>query len=161
MGFFAKDSAPTTTAGGLAPLTKNRIKEALEREGWSYNVDADGDIGGGWEYGSFYFLVTGKNDELLGVRGYWRGRLESGDLQRALEICNTWNTEKLWPKTYVMRDDEGVVRLYTEHNVDYEHGLTDEQLTLHLVCAINTSMMFFEHVNETFPEVWEKYKPED
>jgi hypothetical protein len=29
----------------------------------------------------------------------------------------------------------------------------------HLVCVVNTSMAFFEHINEQFPEAWEKYRP--
>ncbi|UOQ58522.1 YbjN domain-containing protein [Leucobacter allii] len=161
MGFFTKDAAPTPgAAGSLAPLSKDRIKAALESAGWSYTVDGDGDIGGGWEYGSFYFFVNGSSDELLCVRGYWRGRLDEGDYLRALETANQWNAEKLWPKAYVARDDEGAVRLNTEHNVDYEHGLSDDQLMQHLVCTINTSMAFFEHVNETFPEAWAKVRPE-
>ncbi|WP_427871062.1 YbjN domain-containing protein [Leucobacter luti] len=160
MGFFTKDAGPAPSAGGaLAPLSKDRIKASLEREGWSYTVDSDGDIGGGWEYGSFYFFLNGNSDEMLCVRGFWRGRLEEADYARALEACNAWNSEKIWPKVYVARDDEGYGRVNAELNVDYEHGLTDEQLTQHLICAINTSMGFFEHLNEVFPEVWERYKP--
>lgn len=144
MGFFTQDASSNTgAAGGLAPLSKDRVKAALEAAGWSYTVDGDGDIGGGWEYGSFFFFVNGNEQELLCVRGYWRGRLEEADYARALELCNTWNAEKLWPKTYVGRDEEGAVRVNTEHNVDYEAGLTDAQLSQHLVCTINTSMAFF------------------
>lgn len=162
MGFFTKDTAPAGGAArALAPLSKDRIKAALEAAGWSYSVDSDGDIGGGWEYGSFFFFVNGNQDELLCVRGYWRGRLEETDYVRALELANEWNAEKLWPKTYIGRDDEGAVRVNTEHNVDYEPGLTDEQLAQHLLCTVNTSMAFFERVNEVFPEAWAKFKPED
>ncbi len=160
MGFFTKDAAAPGAAGGLAPLSKQRIKDSLEAAGWSYSVDSDGDIGGGWEYGSFFFFLNGKSEELLCVRGYWRGVLEESDYLRALETCNSWNAEKIWPKCYVARDDEGGVRVNIEVNVDYEHGLSDEQLAQHLLCAVNTGMSFFEHVNETFPEVWQKYQPE-
>ena len=162
MAFFTKDTSPTPAMpGALAPLSKDRIKAALESEGWSYSVDSDGDVGGGWEYASFYFFVNGANDELLCVRGTWRGQLAFSDFAAAAEVCNAWNADKLWPKTYARRDDEGTVYVHAEHNVDYEHGLADDQLRQHLVCAINTSMMFFEHVNEAFPETWEKFKPED
>lgn len=161
MGFFTKDATPAATpSGGLAPLSKDRIRHALERAEWSYSVDSDGDIGGGWEYGSFYFFVNGNQDELLCVRGHWRGQLADREYAQIVDTCNTWNAQKLWPKTYAVRDDEGVVRVVTEHNVDYEHGVSDEQLTQHLLCAVNTSMAFFEHVNETFPEAWEQAKPE-
>lgn len=160
MGFFTKDAAPAPGAsGGLAPLSKDRVKAALEREGWSYNVDSDGDIGGGWEYGSFFFFLNGEQEELLCVRGFWRGRLDESDYVKALELCNTWNADRIWPKVYIGRDDEGRGRINAELNVDYEPGLTDEQLSQHLRCAVNTGMSFFELVNETFPEVWEQFKP--
>ena len=162
MGFFTKDATPSAQPNGaLLPLAKDRIKHALEQAGWSYNVDSDGDIGGGWEYGSFYFFVNGNQDELLCVRGHWRGQLSDREYAQIVDTCNTWNREKLWPKTYAARDDEGVVRVFTEHNVDYEHGVSDEQLNQHIVCAVNTSMAFFEQVNETFPEAWAKFKPEE
>ncbi len=162
MGFFSKDAASAPGGdGGLAPLSKDRVKAGLEREGWSYGVDSDGDIGGGWEFASFYFFVNGKDDELLCIRGTWRGQLDSADLGKAIELCNNWNAEKLWPKTYARADEEGVVRLHTEHNVDYEQGITDGQLSQQLICAVNTGMSFFENLNENFPDVWEKYKPED
>lgn len=160
MGFFAKNSAPSAGGAGLLPLSKDRIKAGLERAGWSYSVDSDGDIGGGWEYASFYFFANGDDNELFCIRGAWRGQLEPEQLGRALEICNAWNAEKLWPKTYARVDDEGMVRLHTEHNVDFEPGITDEQLSQQLLCAINTSMAFYEEVNEAYPEVWAKYNPE-
>lgn len=160
MGFFSKNGAPQLGGAGLVPLTKDRIKAGLERAGWSYNVDSDGDIGGGWEYASFYFFATGDDNELMCVRGSWRGQLPGDQFGRALEICNDWNADKLWPKTYARVDDEGAVRLHTEHNVDFEQGLTDEQLSQQLLCAVNTSMAFYESVNEAFPEVWAQYNPE-
>lgn len=161
MGFFTKDDPAPATGGALQPLSKDRIKHSLEQAGWSYNVDSDGDIGGGWEFGSFYFFVNGEKDELLCVRGFWRGELGEADFAKALETANDWNREKLWPKTYVTRDESQSVRVITEHNVDYEHGLTDEQLTQHLLCVVNTSMSCFEQFNEVFPEAWERAKPSE
>ncbi|EME15404.1 type III secretion system chaperone family protein [Rhodococcus triatomae] len=160
MGFFTKDAVPGL-GSVLAPLSQDRIKTALELSDWTYAVDSDGDIFGTWEYGSFFFFVNGGSGELLCVRGFWRGKLDESEYVRALELCNAWNSEKLWPKTYLERDDEGSIRVNAELNVDYEHGLSDEQLRQHLVCAVNTGMTFFEHLNETFPEVWEQYQPQE
>ncbi|MBL3700082.1 YbjN domain-containing protein [Leucobacter luti] len=160
MSEFENDITPAF--GGpdwLAPLSKERVMAGLAREGWEYSVDIDGDIGGGWEYGSFYFFINGEHDELLCVRGAWRGQLDGQDLGRALEVCNAWNAEKLWPKTYARADEEGMIRIHTEHNVDYEQGITDAQLSQQLICAVNTGMSFFEHLNEQFPAVWEQYRP--
>jgi hypothetical protein len=162
MAFFTKDSAPgLDSSEQLQPLSKDRVKAALDRESWNYGVDEDGDIGGGWEAASFYFFVTGQNDELFCIRGAWRGKLEGSQFTRAIELCNEWNSQKLWPKTYARLDEEGMVRLHTEHNVDFEQGVSDGQISQQLLCAINTANAFYDTLNEAYPEVWNEYKPED
>jgi len=162
MEFFMQDGVPVLAGtGGLSPLSTARIKAAMEREGWAYGVDEDGDVGGGWEYGTFLFLVTGDQDELLSIRGTWRGELELADFTKAVELCNAWNADQLWPKTYARFDEEGALHIHAEHNVDFEQGVTDGQLSQQLICAVNTAMVFFEHVNEAFPAVWERFRPEE
>lgn len=90
MGFFTKDSTPSPDgADGLAPLSKDRIKHGLEAQGWSYSVDSDGDIGGGWEYASFCFMLNGKEDELLCIRGSWRGQLVADEFANIAMIAAT------------------------------------------------------------------------
>lgn len=162
MGFFTKDAAAAPgSSEGLTPLSKDRVKAALERESYNYGVDEDGDIGAGWEFGGFYFFVNGENDDMLSVRGQWRGKLEDADLAKAVEHCNTWNADRLWPKVYTRADNEGRTLVYTELNVIYSNGVSDGQIDQHIDCALNTSMSFFESLNEAFPAVWEQYKPEE
>lgn len=126
--------------------------------GWNYTVDDEGDIRGAWEHGSFFFLIDDEDDELLCVRGYWRGRLVDDEYLRALEICNLWNADRLWPKTFVGRDDDGSIRLNAEHTVDYAPGVTDEQLAQHVRCAVGTSMAFFAEADDAFPEASARYR---
>lgn len=162
MAFFTKDSTPSLGgAENLQPISKDRVKAALEREEWNYGVDEDGDIGGGWEAASYYFFVTGQNEELFCIRGAWRGILPATEFGHALELCNAWNSQKLWPKTYARLDDEGMVRVHTEHNIDFEQGASDGQLSQQLLCAINTGNAFYDSLNEAYPEVWEKVNPEN
>jgi len=150
MGFFTK---PGDGAGAaLEPLSKARIQAALEAKGWTYKVDADGDIGGGWEDGYFYFFQTGKQSEILLVRGTWYPSLDKDDFDKALAVANKWNLDKLWPKVYARITDEGDVRFHGEHIVDYEHGVTDDQLLQHLITVVSAGCEFFEHLNQEFPE---------
>ncbi|MEV8337290.1 YbjN domain-containing protein [Leucobacter sp. NPDC077196] len=159
MGLFSEGAAAVTGDGAkLAPLSKNRVTAVFDAAGWSYSIDDEGDIRGGWESGSFLFLVDEEVDAILCVRGYWRGRLGEPEYLRALELCNLWNADRLWPRTFVGRDDDGSIRLNAEHTVDYSPGVTDEQLTQHLLCAIGTSMTFFAEVCEAFPEAWAQYQ---
>ena len=42
--------------------------------------------------------------------------------------------------------------VYTEVTVDLEHGVTEDQLDQRLQCGLTTGWMFFEHLDETFPD---------
>lgn len=150
MGFFTKPeatgSAPTTEA-----LTHDRITTVLDARDMRYGVDDDGDIGGYWDGHLFYFFRLGGQQEYLQVRGRWNRKVAVEEYARVVDLVNSWNSEKLWPKGYVRAEGE-VVGVYAEHTVDYEHGLTDEQLDLHLACGITTALSLFEHLDEQFPE---------
>ena len=75
-----------------------------------------------------------------------------GALDRLVDLCNDWNRDKLWPKTYVTVDDAGAVRVRTELNIDMEYGASDLQLKQSLDCGIATSMSFFESLDKKFPD---------
>lgn len=51
--------------------------------------------------------------------------------------------------------------MLTEHNADFEQGITDGRLGQQLQCAISTSMAFFEQVNEVLPRGSAGQLPED
>lgn len=150
MGFFTK---PEATGSAPAPqtLTHDRITAVLDARDMRYGVDDDGDIGGYWDGHLFYFFRLGGQQEYLQVRGRWNRKVAVDEYARVVDLVNTWNSEKLWPKGYV-RAEGDVVGVYAEHTVDYEHGLTDEQLDLHLACGITTGLSLFEHLDEQFPE---------
>lgn len=148
MGFFSKTQE---AAGGLSPLTKDRIKERLDARGSSYGVDSDGDIGGYWDGHLFYFFIVGGDEEILQIRGRWNREIDPGQFDALVTLANQFNTDKLFPKAYVRKDDEGKVHVFAEHTVDYEHGATDEQLDLHFGSAIGSTVRFFEQLDELYP----------
>ncbi|MCI6584516.1 MAG: YbjN domain-containing protein [Mobiluncus porci] len=136
----------------LAPLSRDRIKKILEKHGWSYQVNHDGDIGGAWQNGVYYFQVTGENDSVLCVRGTWRANPELDDFILVNSLCNRWNMEYYWPKTYARVTDERELMVHTELPISYRSGLTDAQLDEHVRCALEASEDFFEHLAEKFPK---------
>jgi hypothetical protein len=152
MGFFTKPDVPAAGAGP-APLTHERITGVLDAREMGYGVDDDGDIGGYWDGHLFFFFRLGQNQEYLQARGRWNRKVGVDQLDKVVSIVNEWNAGKLWPKGYVRVEGDGeVLGVYAEHTVDYEHGVTDEQLDLHLACAISTGLQLFEHLDEAYPE---------
>ena len=150
MGFFTKPDA-AGSAGAAQALSHERIISVLDSREMRYGVDDDGDIGGYWDGHLFYFFRMGGSQEYLQTRGRWNRKVGVDQFERVVDLVNAWNSEKLWPKGYV-RAEDGVVGVYAEHTVDYEHGVTDEQLDLHLACGITTALSLFEHLDEHFPD---------
>lgn len=159
---------PETTAYGdewagddvVTPLTWDRVALTLQAEEYAYEIDDDGDIHGAWQYGGIHFLVRGMSDEILCVQGMWYGELVEDDYALALELCNTWNRDERWPKTYVDRDDDdGTVLVRTEDTVNYASGVTGAQLRLHINGSLDAAEEFFGRLNQAFPEVWERARP--
>jgi hypothetical protein len=150
MGYFNKEAL----GGGqpLAPLTRERVQAALDRQGWVYRVDDDGDIYASWDEGYFWFFFYGENEEVLQVRGTWYGTLTQAHEDQALRLANEVNTDKLFPKLYTMLTDDGTLQVRGELNVDYEKGVSDEQLTLHLRAAIGSTIGAFNRFAEAFPD---------
>ncbi|MFT3877953.1 MAG: YbjN domain-containing protein [Propioniciclava sp.] len=148
MGYFTK---PREARAALAPLSQERILHALSERGTPCDLDDDGDIVGGWDGCYVHFFTEGERGEVLRVRGMWWGLLAPERLGDALRVGNEWSSQSLFPRPLVHEIDEGVL-IAADYTVDYEHGLTDAQLELHISCALSACGAFFDHVNERFPE---------
>lgn len=149
MGFFTKDtSVPNPPA--LGRLDRDRITAALDSREMRYGIDDDGDVGGYWDGHLFYFFLMGQEGEYLQVRGRWNRKVGVDQLAAVSELVNEWNATHLWPKGYVRVEDD-VVGVYGEHSVDYEHGVSDQQVDQHLACGISTTLALFEALDEAYP----------
>ncbi|MDR1265261.1 MAG: YbjN domain-containing protein [Propionibacteriaceae bacterium] len=147
MALFNKDQP-----GGdvPTPLSRERVESALRSKQWAYQVDKDGDVGGNWDGNLFYFFIAGQEHEILHIQGRWKETLNTGQRLEAREAIDEWHQERYWPKGYTRVNDLGEVQVYAEHAVDWEHGVTDDQLLQTLVCALSTSLRLFEHLAERF-----------
>jgi len=152
MGYFATPNEFSAAPGRVTPLSPERITAALDRRDWHYDVDEDGDINGNWDGHIFYFLRLGEHEEIFMVRGRWEARLPLGMDDKVLPVLNTWHREKLFPKALLVDfTEDGNSRVFTEVTLDCEHGVTDEQLLLHIDAGINTALSLFKVLNENFP----------
>jgi len=148
MGFFDKSS---DSAGALSPLTRDRITAVLDAGGMNYGIDDDGDVGGWWDGHLFFFFLMGQQGEILQLRGRWNREVASDQYDNLVALANRINSERIFPRVTVLRDDEGDVSVFAMHGVDYEKGVTDDQLDLHFSTAIGSSLSAFEFLDEQYP----------
>lgn len=157
-GHRAGARTPATSAvqlmddGYPSPLGADRLVAWLERNGFHYFVDNDGDLGGLWRGRLFYFFLFGERSEILQVRGQWHREIAIERLDEVLDACAEWNAERIWPKAYVRVRDNGMVHVIAEVSTDLEHGVTDEQLSQLLFCGLSTSSTFFDAIDELYPD---------
>ena len=143
---------PTSGEDVVQPLSADRIAAYLKAKDLVFNRDEDGDVFTNFDGNGFVLLATGEKREILVVRGAWQVTAPIEMRDRLVDLCNDWNRDKLWPKTYVTVDDAGAVRVRTELNIDMEYGASDLQLKQSLDCGIATSMSFFESLDKKFPD---------
>ncbi|MDR1214922.1 MAG: YbjN domain-containing protein [Propionibacteriaceae bacterium] len=132
------------------PLSRDLIERVMREQSWHYTIDSDGDIGGIWDDNMFYFFLRGDSDEILYVRGRWHHSLTTDQRTEAREVLDEWHLQHFWPKGYTRVDDNGDVRVYGEHVVDWEAGVTFDQLLQTIRCSISTVLGMFEELEQHF-----------
>jgi len=144
------------------PLTRDRVAAALGSMDCQFGRDEDGDCFGNWDGHTFRFFCVGNEGEIFTVRSFWNPEPPLDMQPQVLQELNQWHGERIWPKAYVNEYNSKLI-ISAEHSVDYEHGLTDNQLIQHLQCAINTMIGLFEHLETRFDqwEQWVSTSPEE
>ncbi|GAA0550755.1 hypothetical protein GCM10010172_36160 [Paractinoplanes ferrugineus] len=130
----------------MQALTHEMIKSVLDKHGYTYMVDADGDVVGNFQGNLIYFFQIGDHGEMLQVRAMVQHVFGMEEVTRLYEFCNSWNHDRLWPKAYVHIQDDGVVNVIGEVLADWEHGVSDEQLDQVMICGIATGCQLSDAV---------------
>ena len=130
----------------MQQLTQDMIKAVLDARGFTYFVDADGDVAGNFQGNLIYFFQIGEQKEMLQVRAMVQHVFGMEDVPRLYEFCNAWNHDRLWPKAYVHVSDDGTVNVIGEVLADWEKGVTPEQLDQVMICGIATGCQLAEAV---------------
>ena len=132
------------------PVTRDRVGDYLLDKGYRFIVDDDGDLTGTWDGSRFWFLLLGEHDEIVQVRGRWQRQVPLEQRGAVSLALNDWNRERIWPKAYV-REEEGMLALYSEVSADFEPGATDAQLAQILACGLGTGVQLFAALEATIP----------
>jgi hypothetical protein len=146
--------APAAGSGSAltAPLTDERVRAWMQERQYSWFVDMDGDTGGLWRGRLFYFFTLGERHDILQVRGQWNRQFTIERLTEVLEVCNEWNTDRVWPKSYVRVRDDGAVHVLAEAATDLAAGVTDAQLGDLLGSGISSCAAFFDDLDSRYPD---------
>lgn len=149
MGLFSSRGAaptqPTFNAARLGP-----VLEALDI---NYATDDDGNHVGDWDTCRMYFEATGEQNEILGLRAYWDFRPTNDDFTRLVLTANHWNATRRWPRALIVPGEDDVRPLVAVDLVfDLEPGVSDELLRQTVMCFVSTSLDFFDHLANEFPE---------
>lgn len=132
------------------PLTRDRIGDYLLGRGYRFVVDEDGDLTGTWDGSRFWFLMLGEHQEILQVRGRWHRTFALEQRAPVGLAVNDWNRERIWPKAY-LREEDGVIALYSEVSADFEPGVTDLQLAQLVACGLGTGVQMFAALEGLLP----------
>lgn len=99
MGLFSRpkpeESAPLTPA-----ISQERLIALFKERGWHYFVDSDNDLGGTWDDDTYYFMLRGKDQEILHIQSMWHLSIPIERLEEVRAFIREWHRQKLWPKAY-------------------------------------------------------------
>lgn len=130
------------------PVSSERLVELFRKAELYHFIDSDGDLGGRWDDATYYFTFQGANGEVMVVRGQYPGRVNARHLETVREVLDASLRSRPWPNASFRIDDDGTLRVLTDHAVDYEHGATDAQLMQHVACATAMASRLFERLDQ-------------
>jgi hypothetical protein len=124
------------------------VEQILDEFGLKHSIDEDGDLVVRWEKSSVYFFFYGERQEVLQARLYMNRRF-AVELRASLAlVLDEWNRTKLFPKTYTVLPDDGMVGICAEQCFDFDSGATRTQLKYTIGMWLDTLLRFTDWVDE-------------
>ena len=158
MSYFAKS---LSEAPLLLPLSTDRLADVLAAADLSLGRSDDSEsLGAYWNEHLVEFVCFGDHSEVLQVYAHWGRPVGPEAWDALLASVNARNAKYSWPKLYVDRDSDGKPFVIAEHVVDYEFGVTDQQIMMHVRCAIDSALKAFRQLDEQFPEAVAAWRAE-
>ncbi len=141
---------------GVVPFSRGLIERYVQHEELKFLKDSDGDyvIPYGYSDGlgcalRFLLMATGQNEEIYAVVVHSDRRIPREDWGKAILLCNTWNTEKRWPKAYLKyNEDESTGSIILEEQIDLEDGVHPELFDAYTRRVMACAVSFWEWAHE-------------
>lgn len=144
------------SADGLAPLSLERVEQALSRLGYCFVEDEEHEdvLRARFDDYRFHFAIAGEDHGVLQTRGRWSHSVDISRKVEMVKLCNEWNMNRIWPKVYVRRESEGLLGVYGELVSDFRAGVLDAQIEGAIKCGLSTVIAFFHSLEERLgPEI--------
>ncbi|MCL1923449.1 MAG: YbjN domain-containing protein [Propionibacteriaceae bacterium] len=148
MGYFTR---PEGEPAYLAPLTTSRIASCLDAHSWHYSVNEDESITGWWDSFFFLFACQGEENNVFYAHAVNNRTLPQTELPSAIRHANDWNSQHLWPMVTAREREDSTVVL-SVYAIECSHGISDEQLDLHIRRSISTMVDALMEIDKQYPD---------
>jgi hypothetical protein len=133
----------------VAPVTLDRLGNALDAVDIRYLTDADGNLLALWERHAVLFTLEGPTDEILVIRVRPHATVPPDWADRAFRVVNEWNHARRFYKAYVGDPtDRSQLPIYAEMQVPLGAGVHDALLTEMVECASAVATCFVEWLHD-------------
>ncbi|WP_128772179.1 type III secretion system chaperone family protein [Actinomyces oricola] len=158
MSWFSRKTDPASTPSAAwsqwaaaepqrtEPLSVERLERIFEHKSWYYRLDEDGDLTGRWDNEIFTFMLRGPDRDILNIMGYMCEDIPMSRLEEARFALEEWHHSHLWPTCFWRENEDAGLTFSVGASVavDWEHGVTDDQLAQQIDCALSTCMQAFD-----------------
>lgn len=142
--------AMSADGDAIQPLSQELLGEIFKSLDLRYFIDDEGDFGSIFDDNQFYFFFQGVQGEVLTIQARWHKAVAMDDLDELRVALNEWNRDKFWPRAYHRVSDDGQIRVFGDLSVDFEPGVTPNQLEQTLRCVVATSTQLFASLADRF-----------
>ncbi|XCB29331.1 YbjN domain-containing protein [Arcanobacterium hippocoleae] len=132
----------------VAPLSQERIIEALKRMDVVYHVDSAGDLGMFFNECVIWFDIAGTDEDVLMIHADPFRDIPMEEIMPFRKFINYWNATSFWPRVYPSINDDGIVRAHCDHAVNCINGITDAQLEANIVLFISMIRDFYTELDK-------------
>jgi hypothetical protein len=133
----------------VAPVSTDRLRQALDRLDVRYLIDAEGNLLAMWERHAVLIALEGPADEILVMRARPHATVPPDWVDQAYRVVNEWNHSRRFAKAYVGDPTErGQLPIYAEVQVPLSAGAHDAFLDELLDCGVSVSLGFVDWLHD-------------
>lgn len=136
-------------AAEVHPVSKERVRDLIKRQGHNYLIRPDGQAAGIWNGSLFTFTVT---QRVFQVRGTWNRNITIERREEMMALINNFHARNPWPKCLLQVLDDGTMRLTAEMDTPISAGASDQQLGRAIRLGVGASLSLFKQLGDKYPD---------